>query len=744
MKKFRSWVERIAAAAGLIPAVLFYTRKSTTGEERQVASHDQQKEAILSKFGVFDDNWWFADSCTGTTFDRDQFSQLREFCRANRRPKSGPGIIYIYDPSRFGRVLGEDGKPDILAFLSMYGEFESAGWQLHFVTVNRVGDNLADIVTMALYAYAAAIYSTTLSNNVKRGMGNHASQGWWTGGAAPWGTKRMDTRTGKILSKGQQSTPGGGGTVLVADQPVLDRWEVCANRIIAGASLDAVGDMLTEAGVRGPRRGKLGHRSIKNFLTNPALIGLVEYTPAGEKNPVRVTAKWEPFVDVDLFRAVEKELEQRNRQPRNAKRKKRGGFPLKPGCAHCGGEYHGGRLAEAQGRTRSYVHTKPKKRMDPEAHQRFIECGCKVWYVDAEELENGIKDLIAAERGSAEFEDLVRQAILERDEFRKQADEAVASAREEVERLERQNSKLARTLAVLTADENFDSKAFEKEARAVQQQLTAARTELKDAEKFARSHEDAWDRLSTIISETRNLADAWPGLGEEERKILLDYWVYDVQVIVEPVPGKLRANTKSAAVVLRTAPNDPKFFALDRQAAIAADNSSSTAASVSTDAAVDSADLASAEPTLPSAQAACARTNGSGSDNARASTATASGEPQLPSPTQTLRANPALPERRIAEPRENESHAASSSAVSSSATSEGERVPGCDLDAPASSCTPNGASPGPRDANAGSEDGRENLRVYGQTSWQISQPNTRFVIRLRSSRGIGPRFSIVR
>jgi hypothetical protein len=208
-----------------------------------------------------------------------------------------------------------------------------------------------------------------------------------------------------------------------------------------------------------------------------------------------------------------------------------------------------------------------------------------------------------------------------------------------------------------------------------------------------------------------------PHLGEEERKIL--HWVYDVQIIVEPVPGRLRANTKSAAVVLRTAPNDPKFFALDRQAAIAADNSSSTRASVSTDACADNADLASAEPTLPSAQAACARTSGSGSDIALESTGTASSEPQLPSPTHTLRANPALPERRIAEPRENESHAASSSAVSSSAMSEGERVPGCDLDAPASSCTPNGASPGPREANAGSEDARENLRVYGQHSWEL-------------------------
>lgn len=88
-----------------------------------------------------------------------------------------------------------------------------------------------------------------------------------------------------------------------------------------------------------------------------------------------------------------------------------------------------------------------------------MECGCKVWYVDADELENGIKDLIVDERGSVEFEDLVRPAILERDEFRKQADQAVASAKEEVERLERQNAKLARTLAVLTPTRTSTSRS---------------------------------------------------------------------------------------------------------------------------------------------------------------------------------------------------------------------------------------------------------------------------------------------
>ena len=75
-----------------------------------------------------------------------------------------------------------------------------------------------------------------------------------------------------------------------------------------------------------------------------------------------------------------------------------------------------------------------------------------------------------------------------------------------------------------------------------------------------------------------------------------------------------------------------------------------------------------------------------------ASTGTASGDPQLPSPTQALRANPARPARRNADPSENESDAASSSAVSSSAMSDGEAVPGCYLDAPGSSSTPNGGS----------------------------------------------------
>lgn len=170
-----------------------------------------------------------------------------------------------------------------------------------------------------------------------------------------------------------------------------------------------------------------------------------------------------------------------------------------------------------------------------------------------------------------------------------------------------------------------------------------------------------------------------------------------------------------------TAPYDPKFFALNGQGPSAAESSDLTDSSDSTDSPDDRAALAWADPTRPSAQAACARTNGSGSESADASTGTASGDPQLPSPTQTLRAKPARPARRMADPLENESQEASSSAASSSSMSDGDSVPGCEDEEPGSGSTPNGGSPGAREAYAGSVEGFEKVRVNGQTSWEDCQ-----------------------
>ncbi|MCX5762896.1 MAG: recombinase family protein, partial [Gemmatimonadetes bacterium] len=553
----------MAAANGVVPRRLRYLRKSTLGDERQVASHEQQDAEADKTWGCIAPEWVWKDSCSGTTFNRPAFQDLLDFCRANPQQKKTPGQIEMYDPSRFGRILDELGEPDVHEFQRVLHELDRLGWRVLFVTLRRSDEPLSDMMLIIVHAYAAAQYSKTLSKNVRRGRSAHAKRGWWTNGGAPWGTKRKDTKTNRILAAGEPSTPGGGGTTLVPDVPALKLWQTAAKRILNGASLDKVGVELFEKGVRGPRGGKLGHRSIRNFLTNPALIGRTTYRdaagPDGARPPREVDAKWGPMVDVELFLQVSVRLSGHSCAPHTRHRQQREKFPLALRCAHCGGAYVGGQLGVAQGATRGYAHAKPKARMDAEGRARFDAAGCKVWYVNADEIEDGIKNLIIAQRSSKEFEDELRSVILERDSFRRTATDAVEESKREVasrkltlDRLKGMAAKLA-AAAASTASENL----LVEQINEAQQRLNAAQTDLRSAEAFAKSKEDAWSTLSSIIHETRDLGKAWSKVGVEGRKALLDYWVYDALIAVERMPGMRRANHKAALITLRSAPNTP-------------------------------------------------------------------------------------------------------------------------------------------------------------------------------------------
>jgi hypothetical protein len=267
---------------------------------------------------------------------------------------------------------------------------------------------------------------------------------------------------------------------------------------------------------------------------------------------------------------------------------------------------------------------------------------------------------------------------------------------------------------------DLDESDFGEQIELAEARVKAARRELAEAEEFAASAERAWEQIAAIIDESRNIAEAWDRMDPGERRILFSYWVEELHIVVEPIRGKRRANNKTAVVWLRNVPG-PQYFPIGRQLPIAEEISSETQGSDSSSARSASASAACGEPTSPNAQAACPRTSADESESASASTGTADSDPQLPSATDRLRAKPSRPARRIAEPRENESQAASSRAVSSSSTSDGESVPGCQT-SDSSGSTPAGESPGGRAAYEGSEEGAENLRVKGHTSWEISHP----------------------
>src|SRR5215204_1310386 len=139
-----------------------------------------------------------------------------------------------------------------------------------------------------------------------------------------------------------------------------------------------------------------------------------------------------------------------------------------------------------------------------------------------------------------------------------------------------------------------------------------------------------------------------------------------------------------------------------------------------------SAASATLPPISPSAQAACPRTSGDPSlRKARTSAGTASSSPRFPAATQQLRRSPARPGRvRGVSPKCSSNF----SSVRMPRTSVIFRY---------------GPAPEPAE-NSGQLLGMALRLLYGQTSWQTSQPKAQSPTARRSSRGISPVFSIVR
>lgn len=714
-RQYQSWRERVVGCEEL-PSLIRYTRKSTEESDRQATSHEQQNVECDRKWGAIDPRWSWRDSFTGTTFNRPDFQDMVDFCRANPRPRSRVGFVEMYAPSRFGRILDETGRPDLNAYMLMYLELERSGWQLRFVTIDLTGNPTIDYVLIAIHATEAANYATNLSKDVSRGLRNASREGWWTHAIPPFGTRRFDTRSNKVLGPGEASTGGAGGVVLVADPPLLEAWEYAARRLIAGDSLEAIGGALYDRGIRGRHGGSLGHRHVRNILSNPALIGENQFTDRDrDGNPVlaRVQARWPALVDSKLFRDVETELQRRSENPRNRKRKARGSFPLRPICIHCGLEYNGSRLSKAQDEVRSYVHPIPSRRVNPEAYELFHAQGCRAYTVLADELENAIRDTILAERATSSYEADIRAFLLEREGFRKTMEQSLDAARDEVRLAKAKLDKMLRAIT-LTTDSDINESEFKLQVEPLRQDLKAAKRRLSDAQALVDSRSDAWSTIESILDETRNLASAWDLATADDRKALLDYWVLDVWIAVERIEGKRRANEKTAIVTLAVAPSlvrpPVKALATTRQHVSAALISSLTQASSSSTSrrtstpptsATTSSGVPGAAATRPRAHAACPRTSGSSSSSASLSAGTASGEAQLPSATAMFRRNPRRLARFTGEPLNR--------AENSSCVSDINSVSGAPW------------TPG-RGWNAGSVAGVENLWLNGQTSWQMSQP----------------------
>ena len=208
------------------------------------------------------------------------------------------------------------------------------------VRVVSVKENITDtpegIILEGLLESLAEYYSANLSQNVKRGMRETASKGYYTGGLVPYGYRVQDHR-------------------LVADEKTAPVIRYVFEEYAKGTPKAEIIRELNRRGIRNRNGKPLTSTSFQRALTQTAYIG--EYVYNGEIVPCA-----DPLISKEVFDKVQTRLSQRAKAPGAGKAHAPYLLQGKIFCGLCGGEMFGESGKSRNGVVHHYYCCKNRKR----------------------------------------------------------------------------------------------------------------------------------------------------------------------------------------------------------------------------------------------------------------------------------------------------------------------------------------------------------------------------------------------
>lgn len=230
------------------------------------------------------------------------------------------GCVLVYDITRWGRFQDVDE--------SAYYEFtcKRAGVRVHYCADEfENDDSLASIVLKNIKRVGAADYSKQLSKKVFLGQCHVVTLGYWRGGPACYGLRRMLVDEGgkpkMVLEYGQRKNLKSEHVVLVpgpsSEIKVVRRifnWFVTDKK-----NRSEIASELNAAGIRNARGKLWSMLTISNTLRNEAYIGHLVYNRRSQKlgekqikNPpeiwIRRDNAFRPIIAPMLFAKAQKRL----------------------------------------------------------------------------------------------------------------------------------------------------------------------------------------------------------------------------------------------------------------------------------------------------------------------------------------------------------------------------------------------------------------------------------------------------
>lgn len=230
--------------------------------------------------------------------------------------------ILVYDVSRWGRFQDVDE--------SAYYEFicKQAGIQIQYCADEFENDgSLSSIVIKNIKRVAAADYSRQLSKKVFLGQSRLASEGYWRGGPAPYGLRRVLVdergRSKGVLQHGERKNLKLEHTILAPgprrEVRVIQRiFDLFANRKHTRTEIAA---KLNAEGLVGSRGKPWTMLTISNVLKNEAYLGHIVFNRRSQKlgerhvrNPrdmwIRRTKAFAPIITPATFAKAQKVLDE--------------------------------------------------------------------------------------------------------------------------------------------------------------------------------------------------------------------------------------------------------------------------------------------------------------------------------------------------------------------------------------------------------------------------------------------------
>jgi DNA invertase Pin-like site-specific DNA recombinase len=295
-----------------------YLRVSTESQKYSIENQAAAIAAYAARRGIEIIETYADRGRSGVSMaGRDALKQLISDVELGRADYD---CILVYDISRWGRFQDVDE--------SAYYEFicKRAGIRIDYCADEFENDgSLASVVLKNIKRLAAADYSRQLSKKVFLGQSRTASQGYWRGGPAPYGLRRLLVddrgRTKAILQNGDRKNLKTDRTVLVPGPKreiriVQQIFEMFVNGKRTRTEIAAE---LNARGIPNARGRLWSMLTVSNVINNEAYLGHIVFnrrsTKLGERtvrNPpemwIRHRNAFAPIIAPSLFARSQKKL----------------------------------------------------------------------------------------------------------------------------------------------------------------------------------------------------------------------------------------------------------------------------------------------------------------------------------------------------------------------------------------------------------------------------------------------------